>query len=215
MVALGDDPAGVLRPCRGSAATSGARCGRCGARSRCRWRSARWSGRCRPAALDARAGRRRARRLAGARRRRRDRRPRAAGARPAARAPGVGRAQPAARRLGQGAGPRRPRRDDLRHRLRSPPGPPRTSARCGSARASPRPATSCASTRSSAARGPNYAAETATSRCCRDGREVGVLAPEKRFFALQRMSTTEAAHRPQARAATSTSRSATRRQGGG
>ncbi len=41
--------------------------------------------------------------------------------------------------------------------------------------------------------GPNYAAETAHITMLRDGREVGVLVPEKRFFALQQMSTTEAA----------------------
>ncbi len=41
--------------------------------------------------------------------------------------------------------------------------------------------------------GPNYTAETARITMLRDGREVGLLSPERRFFALQRTSTTEAA----------------------
>ena len=113
-------------------------------------------------ALDAGAGRRRARRLAGARRRS----PRSPAGSRLGRAAAAEtlrrRAQPAARRLGQGARACRARRHDLRHRRDHrlgdrghPRGPPRRDA-------SRSPATSCASTASSDARGPNYGAETAT-----------------------------------------------------
>ncbi|MER2510402.1 MAG: cytochrome c-type biogenesis CcmF C-terminal domain-containing protein, partial [Amaricoccus sp.] len=44
-----------------------------------------------------------------------------------------------------------------------------------------------------ATRGPNYTAETATITALRDGREIAVLRPEKRFYAVQAMATTEAA----------------------
>jgi len=41
--------------------------------------------------------------------------------------------------------------------------------------------------------GPNYLAETARLAVLRDGREVGVLTPEKRIYRVQGMATTEAA----------------------
>ncbi len=43
--------------------------------------------------------------------------------------------------------------------------------------------------------GPNYATTQATMRVFRDGREVAVLRPEKRFYPVARMPTTEAAIR--------------------
>jgi cytochrome c-type biogenesis protein CcmF len=42
------------------------------------------------------------------------------------------------------------------------------------------------------AAGPNYAARVATLRVSRDGRKVTTLAPERRSFAVQRITTTEA-----------------------
>ncbi len=42
------------------------------------------------------------------------------------------------------------------------------------------------------AAGPNYAARVATIRISRDGADVAVLAPERRNFQVQRMTTTEA-----------------------
>ena len=42
------------------------------------------------------------------------------------------------------------------------------------------------------AAGPNYAARVATIQVSRDGRPVAVLAPERRSFPVQRMTTTEA-----------------------
>ena len=95
--------------------------------------------------LDARARRRRARRLAGARRLRRPRRPHPP--RPGRRRRGAPpRAQPAPRRLGQGAGARRLRRLDLGdrrdHRLGGG-GHPRRARRATASRS---PATSSAST---------------------------------------------------------------------
>ena len=44
-----------------------------------------------------------------------------------------------------------------------------------------------------ATRGPNYTTETATIVASRDGREIAVLRPEKRFYPVQAMATTEAA----------------------
>ncbi len=41
--------------------------------------------------------------------------------------------------------------------------------------------------------GPNYTAETAQLTVLRDGTEIGALFPEKRFYPVQRMGTTEAA----------------------
>ncbi len=41
--------------------------------------------------------------------------------------------------------------------------------------------------------GPNYSAETGRITVLRDGAEIGVLSPEKRFYPVQRMGTTEAA----------------------
>ena len=43
--------------------------------------------------------------------------------------------------------------------------------------------------------GPNYVSTTATIRVARDGREIGVLHPEKRVYPVQAMPTTEAAIR--------------------
>jgi len=43
------------------------------------------------------------------------------------------------------------------------------------------------------AAGPNYEAETAHVAILRDGRQIGALSPEKRFYPVQRMPTTEAA----------------------
>ncbi|MFQ8429886.1 heme lyase CcmF/NrfE family subunit [Amaricoccus sp. W119] len=43
------------------------------------------------------------------------------------------------------------------------------------------------------AQGPNYQTETATIAILRDGEEVGALHPQKRFYPVQRMPTTEAA----------------------
>jgi cytochrome c-type biogenesis protein CcmF len=42
-------------------------------------------------------------------------------------------------------------------------------------------------------RGPNYTTEVATVTLLRDGTPVGTLRPEKRFYPVQRISTTEAA----------------------
>jgi cytochrome c-type biogenesis protein CcmF len=42
------------------------------------------------------------------------------------------------------------------------------------------------------AAGPNYAARVATVRVTRDGAEIATLAPERRSFVVQRMTTTEA-----------------------
>ncbi len=41
--------------------------------------------------------------------------------------------------------------------------------------------------------GPNYAAETGRLTVLRDGREIGVMSPERRMYHVQRMPTTEAA----------------------
>jgi cytochrome c-type biogenesis protein CcmF len=41
--------------------------------------------------------------------------------------------------------------------------------------------------------GANFSADTATIAILRDGREIGTLHPEKRFYPVQRMPTTEAA----------------------
>ena len=43
--------------------------------------------------------------------------------------------------------------------------------------------------------GPNYVSTTAAIRVARDGREIGVLHPEKRVYPVQAMPTTEAAIR--------------------
>ena len=45
------------------------------------------------------------------------------------------------------------------------------------------------------AQGPNYVSTTAALRVARDGREIGVLHPEKRVYPVQAMPTTEAAIR--------------------
>ena len=106
------------------------------------------------------------------------------------------------------------RRHDLRHRRDhrlGGRGHPRGDARRELRRS---PATSCASTGSRRRAGPELQRRDrhASPCCATGGREIGMLHPEKRVYDVQGMATTEAAIDRSADAATSTSRSATRRR---